>query len=47
MDEKERLHQSLTETERAFLNYGIQLGESKSKRARLNEELGSEKEDAE
>jgi hypothetical protein len=47
MDKMERLHQSLTETERAFLNYGIQLGESKNKRARLDEEPGSEGRNAE
>jgi hypothetical protein len=47
MDEKERLHQSLTETERALLKYGIQLGESKSKRVRLCEELGIEERDVE
>jgi hypothetical protein len=38
MEEKERLCQSLPENERAFLNYGLELGMRKDKRAKLSED---------
>jgi hypothetical protein len=42
MDEKKRLRESLSETERAFLSYGIELGKKSNKRAKLCEDLVSD-----
>jgi hypothetical protein len=39
MDEKKRLRDSLSETERAFLSYGIELGKKSNKRAKFCEDL--------
>jgi hypothetical protein len=47
MDEKKRLRESLSETERAFLSYGIEIGKRNSKRAKLGEEISSDGDNAE
>jgi hypothetical protein len=47
MDEKKRLRESLSEPERAFLSYGIELGKKSNKRAKLGEDLLSDGDNAE
>jgi hypothetical protein len=46
-EEKKRLRESLSETERAFLSYGIEIRKGNSKRAKLGEEISSDGDNAE